>query len=314
MNIVGEAVKHIGFGTQHASVLKKWMPKVLYKMGMQSWIDEKFPRHLFLETTSSCNLVCTYCPREDRATHMPWDMFRAIVDEATLYGRRSFSLHLFGEPTLYPQWTEAIRYIKATPVRHTVLLTTNGTTLNARVDDLISANPDLVLWSWRPEAQFTEATKAKLRRWGKFRVRFIKEVTPPEAYEEWADWPNVESRNLHNYGGDIDLSKFNTSPDPGNGTTAAKTAGRWSCYHLWLAPAVAWNGDILLCCADPHHKEILGRFPDTSVHEAWVSQKLHSVRQAHLTGNFSGICQNCDVWKQYPDLFFKWQKSNLTLR
>lgn len=282
--------------TTQAPWLKR-LPTVLYKLGAQAWIDKKFPRHLFLETTSACNLACSYCPREDRQTHMPWEMFRDIVDETNRFGPRSFSLHLFGEPTLYPQWTQAIRYIKKASLRHTVLLTTNGTTLNARVDDLIAANPDLVLWSWRPEAVFTEATKRKLRRWGKFRVRFIAEVTPKEAYEEWRDWPNIEARRLHNYGGNIDLASFDAED-------ADAVKNRWPCYHLWLAPAVAWNGDILLCCADPHHKEVLGHIPEQSVAEVWQGERLRQIREGHLNGEYKGICANCDVWRQYPNLFF----------
>lgn len=293
--------------TPHATWLKR-LPPTLFKLGSQAWIDYKFPRHLFVETTSSCNLACAYCPREQRRDHMDWRLFCDIVTEATSFGPRSFSLHLFGEPTLYPRWTDAIRFIRRAHPKHTILLTTNGTTLNARVDDLIACNPNLVLWTWRPEAQFTPQTKEKLRRWGKFRVRFIDEVTPPEARNEWADWPNVEGRTLHNFGGDIDTSRWSTTRSSTPSGSAAKTARRWPCYHLWLAPAVAWNGNILLCCADPHQKEVLGKVPDQTVAEAWQGERIKAIRNGHLQGNYRGICANCDVWKIVPDLFFKWQQ------
>ena len=285
----------------------KALPSPVFKLLGQNWIDTRFPRHLFLETTSACNLSCTFCPREQRRDHMSWDTFRQLVDEASRYGPRSFSLHLFGEPLLYPKWREAIQYIHTQNRRHTVLLTTNGTTLNRHVDDLLVANPSLVLWSWRPEVTFTEATKQKLRKWGRFRVRFIEEVTPKEAYAEWADWPNVEGRALHNYGGNINLSSVAQIPAKAATGSDARVA-RWPCYHLWLAPAVAWNGNILLCCADPHHAEVLGKFPEMTVAEAWASSKLAAVRTSHLTGQYGGICAGCDVWKQTPDLFFPWQK------
>ena len=282
----------------------KALPPVVFKLLAQNWIDYDYPRHLFIEVTAACNLTCTYCPRERRSDHMDFGLFTALIDEATSYGPRSFSLHLFGEPTLYPKWTQAIRYIKQAHPRHTVLLTTNGTTLNARVDDLIAANPDVVLWSWRPEVTFTETTKEKLRRWGKFRVRFITEVTPSSAYAEWADWPNQEGRPLHNYGGNIDLTEFSAV----DAASSTGSSTRHPCYHLWLAPAVGWNGNLLLCCADPHQAEVLGKFPEMTVAEAWASSKLAAVRTSHLTGQYGGICAGCDVWKQTPDLFFPWQK------
>ena len=238
---------------------------------------------------------------------MPWEIFTKIIDEGARYGSRSYSLHIFNEPMLSPYWPGAIKYIHAKNGRNKVLLTTNGTAINARVDDLISANPDQILWTWRTEAKFTPETKEKLRKWGKFRVRFIKEVTPPEAYEEWKDWKNVEGRPLHNYGGNINTSSFkDTAQTAMDGTPSQQK--RWPCYHLWLAPAVAWNGDILICCADPHHKEVIGRFPDMSVHEAWKSEKVKSIRESHMNGQYTGICQSCDIWKQYPDIFFNAQK------
>lgn len=300
--------------TSQAQWLKK-LPPWMYKLGAQAWIDRKWPRHIFLETTSACNLSCSFCPRERRTDRMDFGLFKSIVDEASEHGARSFSHHLFGESLLYPFWKEAIEYTKGRNPRHTVLITTNGTQLNREIDRLIEANPDQVLWSWRPEATFTPETKEKLRKWGKFRVRFIEEVTPPEAYEEWRDWPNVEGRKLHNYGGNINIKQLadgsSASSQSGTPTISADGSGsekRWPCYHLWLAPAVAWNGDVLMCCADPHRKEVLGHFPEQTVAQVWQGERLAAIRQGHLQGDYRGICASCDVWKQYPDLFFGFQK------
>ena len=132
-----------------ATTQSKWLkrlPPTILKLGAQLWIDKTYPRHLFVETTSFCNLSCTFCPREQRREFMDWNLFTQIIDEASFYGARSFSHHLFGESLLYPKWMEAIRYTKSKNKDHTVLITTNGTTLNTRVDDHIHANPDLVLW------------------------------------------------------------------------------------------------------------------------------------------------------------------------
>lgn len=231
---------------------------------------------------------------------MDFDLFRQIIDEASGYGPRSFSLHLFGEPLLYPRLFEAIRYIKQRNKRHTVLLTTNGTKLNECIDDFVSSGISQAYWSWRPEARFTGATLLKLKKWGKFRVRFIDEVTPKEAYEEWKDWKNVEGRNLHSYAGKINLDKF--------GAKNIENGPAHPCYHLFLAPAVAWNGKILICCSDPKQEEVIGSFPEVSIAKAWNSEKLNSIRESHLRGKYSGICATCTIPQQYPDLFFRFQK------
>lgn len=235
---------------------------------------------------------------------MDFGLFRKIIDEASGYGPRSFSLHLFGEPLLYPRIFEAVRYIKERNSRNTVLLTTNGTLLNDCIEDFVSCGISQAYWTWRREARFTEATLLKLRKWGRFRVRFIDEITPDSARKEWDSWGNVEGRRMHNYGGEVNVNRFQRNKLKKTSSTHV----RWPCYHLWLAPAVAWNGKILICCADPHQKELLGHFPEESVASVWQGPKLQSIRQSHLRGEYSGICENCDVWREVPDMFFAWQK------
>jgi|SRR3990167_4177158 len=280
--------------TKFANQIKK-LPSPIYKVLARSWIDKNWPRHLFIEVSAFCNLSCSFCPRINQGkSNMEWDTFTSIIDEASKYGSRSFSLHLFNEPTLYPKWCEAIKYIHKKNKRNTILLTTNGTTLNSRVDDLIEANPDLVFWSWRTEAKFTDITKSKLRKWGKFRVRFLSHLTPPEAKEEWKDWPNKEDREIHNFGNRIDTKLFG-KPD-----TDIK---RWPCGHLWFDPAISYNGNILICCNDSRQEEVLGHYPEMSMNEAWTGQKLKEIRESHLKGIYSGICKGCDAWKTYPSIF-----------
>lgn len=236
---------------------------------------------------------------------MSFDLFQEIIDEASEYGPRSFSFHLFGEPLLYPYFFQAVEYTKKSNPKNTVIITSNGTLFNRYVDGIISSGIDKLIWSWRPEAKFSKETKERLRRWGKLTVRMIRGVTPQSALDEWGRWPNREVRELHNYGANIDLLQFVAKKQF---STTAKNVDskRWPCYHLWLAPAVAWNGNLLICCSDPHQKEILGRFPEMSVAQAW--QKISTIREAHLRGEYSGICKDCDVWKTYPDLFFGFQK------
>ena len=284
--------------TTHAQIAKN-LPSWMWKLGSQAFIKKDFPRHLFIETTATCNLSCSYCPREKIRQDMDFELFRQIIDEAHRYGPRSFSLHLFGEPLLYKRIFEAVGYIKRRNKRNTVLLTTNGTKLNDCIDDFVSCGIDQAYWTWRPEARFRESTLLRLKQWGKFRVRFIDEITPEEARREWADWPNVEGRNIHNYGGTISVEKFSATP--------TKNGQRHPCYHLWLAPAVAWNGKILICCSDPHQKEVIGQFPQSSIAEAWNSDQMNSVRASHLRGEYEGICKDCDVWKSFPSMHFNFQ-------
>ena len=224
----------------YAQIAKK-LPSPIYKLLAQFYMDQNFPRHLFIETTATCNLSCSYCPREKIRQDMDFELFRKIINEASKYGTRSFSLHLFGEPLLYPRILDAIRYIKETNKRHVVLVTTNGTKINEFAEELIALKIDQVFWTWRTEATFNESTLETLRKWGRFRVRFIKEITPEDQYKKWSKWPNLETRSLHNYGGDIETWKFGETRSRAQ---PSKWEFRWPCYHLWFAPAISWNGNI----------------------------------------------------------------------
>lgn len=272
----------------------------MYKIGAQFYIDKQWPRHLFIELTGKCNLKCGYCPRQG-GDHMGFELFKSIIDEGRTYGPRSYSLHLFGEPLLYPKFFEAVEYIKKANKRNTVLLTTNGTLIERYVDELVASDINKCLWTYREEAKWSAATKDKLRKWKAFTIRLIEEVTPEEAKKEYGSWPRVEKRSLHNYGGSIDTSKLGGEADK----STASTKTRWPCYHLWLAPAVSWNGNVMICCADPKQRSTVAKFPETSIAEAW--KMMEPMRQSQLRGEYTGICAGCDVWKSYPDLFFKWQ-------
>jgi len=279
--------------TKHTDIARI-LPSFLYNILAQNYIDYEWPRHIFIETTSKCNLTCEYCPREKRDDQMPYEVFQEIIEEASHYGPRSFSLHLFGEPLLYPRIIEAIRYIKNKNKRHTVLLTTNGTLLNKFAKDLEASGVDRIIWSYRKN-NFNSDSISLLKKRGL--IRLLIEECPKEEFDKWKKFPRVEIKHLHNYGGNIDVSKWGISSDMGN---------RWPCYHLWLAPAVRWNGEITLCCNIPRAgDEVLGSYGKTSIRDVWRSDRLLRLREAHVKGDYPDVCKRCDSWKAYPDMGIK---------
>src|SRR5271165_4287410 len=90
------------------------------------------PVCLYLEVTNRCNLLCTTCPRTyadlEPPADLPWDLFRAIVDQ--LPGLKRAVLHGIGEPMLVKNLPKMVRYLAERGVY--VLFNTNGTVLNER--------------------------------------------------------------------------------------------------------------------------------------------------------------------------------------
>lgn len=252
----------------------KRLPTPIYKWLAQRWIDYGFPRHIFIELTSECQLQCSYCPRPRVSHQLPYDLFKKIVDEASSHGHRSFSLHLFGEPLLYPRILESIEYLKSRG--HAVILTTNGVLLGRFFNEL--RRVDKIIWSYKAGVKVPE----ELKTWKNFTVRFFEKREDPS-------WKRFEVRGFHNYGGQ--LPQF----------TAHSTEKRWACYHPFLAPAVRANGDIVICCADPEGKSAVGNISSMTLAEAW--KKMEWIRQQHLAGVYRGICEHCDTWRSYPSIF-----------
>lgn len=301
---------------------------IIYKFFIQKTINYDFPGHIFIESTSACNLRCKMCARNQISStfgNMDFSLFKKIVDEAKKYGPRSFSPYGNGEPLLAPNIIEMIKYIKESNPDNTVILTTNGTLLTKeKSEELVKYQVDKIAISFTsPDRktyfektgvdkleeveknikQLIDIKKEKTSYKPLIFIRMIADQdTKSQAKEFLQRWENekviAEVRPMHNYGGNVkvDYIKINTK--------------RYPCYHLWLAPTILWDGDFVICCSDYGRKSLMGNIKNQTINEIWKGEKMQKYRRAHLSGNYdeAAPCNNCDVWNIYSDLFFKWQK------
>jgi radical SAM protein with 4Fe4S-binding SPASM domain len=137
---------------------------------------------------------------------------------------------------------------------------------------------DKIIWSYKKGIKVPE----ELKKWKNFTVRFFEG-------EEDKSWKRREVRPYHNYGGKIPIAQ------------STDITNRYPCYHPFLAPAVRANGDMVICCADPEGKSVVGNVSNMKISEAW--KLMDKTRKEHKNGIYSGICERCDVWAFYPSLF-----------
>ncbi len=298
-----------------------------FKFFAQRLIDFDFPTHIFIETTSICNLKCKMCPRNlSQISHgvMDFGLFKKIIDEAKQYDKKTFSLHLFGEPLLDPKFAERAEYIKKANPKNSIILTTNGTLLTDNIAKELTKYVDKLavsIHSPNPstyekitgvnqletvEKNIKGLIELKKETKSKIPVIYLRVIRVKENAEEinefrrkWNRFPvKIEIRDEHNYGGKIVQHHFKKTPE------------RYPCYHLWLAPGINWDGEVVICCDDVDRKTVLGNVKNTSLHEIWAGEALKKYRQYHLNGEYEKIpiCKNCDVWDIYPDIFFERQK------
>lgn len=308
---------------------KNWLTNIPRKFFIQRMISYDFPQHLFLETTSACNLKCQLCPRTHGETlvgHMDFELFKKIVDESNEYGPRNFCLHLFGEPLLAPKFIDEIYYIKKVNPRNSIVLTSNGTMLNEEIAQAaIKAPIDKLTISFMSTDKINypkitgvdklEEIEENVKRLASLKkqsrslkpkifVRLIlneRNVNEQEKFKR--KWKNqgviVEIRPAHNYGGNVKDNPLRKIPQQ-----------RYPCYHLWLSPAIHWNGDFSICCNDYNRVVVFGNVKNQTINELWQAPKLKEYRKLMLEGKYDQIplCNKCNVWSVYNDIFFNWQK------
>lgn len=91
----------------------------------------------YVEITNCCNLACSFCPKTRRAPRtMSAEEFDLVLSRLEGYVQYVY-LHLMGEPLLHPELSSFFALAGARGMK--VCITTNGTLLEKRADELLNA-------------------------------------------------------------------------------------------------------------------------------------------------------------------------------
>ena len=80
----------------------------------------------------------------------------------------------------------------------------------------------------------------------------------------------------------------------------------YPCFQLWAGMSVAWNGQVVGCCADLNAKFILGDLRKQSILEVWNSDALLQMRKDLIEGRYESVplCRECSfLWNDKPTGF-----------
>lgn len=295
----------------------------------------RFPRTVFIETTSACNLNCVMCPTQrknvkkfKKSGFMSPSLFNRLIDEISFEAPwTTVFLHKDGEPLLHPEILKFIDY--ASSKLNDCLLVTNATLLDEGMSRaLLSTRLQSIRFS---VDGFDKQTFEKIRRQSKDNP--YSDPAVPVDYESVVNniirfcdlkksmgryFPRVGMRITQFRGTQQQISSYvsywKRQVDFVNVMSLLSWAGsierekgsinqRHPCLELWDSMTINWDGTMAPCCVyvdtAGDGKGVLADLNTSSIREAWCSESIQRLRVAHLDNDFSEIAPFCEVCRDW---------------
>ncbi|MEW5773263.1 MAG: radical SAM/SPASM domain-containing protein [Thermodesulfobacteriota bacterium] len=276
-----------------------------------------FPRAIQLQTQSTCNARCIFCPHcqyPSDIIHGKMDiwLFRKIVDECAKHYVSRISPYLTNEPLMDKRISDMISYIThKKKICTRTKINTNGSLLAAEMSHaLLDAGLDQ-LWisvnGYTPESynkamQLDISTvlnnidhflflKEKLKKKCKVVITTINtSIVASELDYAKAYWSKRDVKfNIHSLdnraGGNIEnLLPENIRPIP-----------KRNCDLFLKQAYIVENGDMILCCHDWRQSVKIGNVAETSIYDVWNSQRFKELIWEYYEGRYENlkICETC---------------------
>ena len=265
----------------------------------------------YLEISNTCNLSCSFCHKTRRGPRMmSEDEFRFLC--ARIKGSVKYLyLHLLGEPLIHPKLCDFIKIARENGMG--VIITTNGTLLGERADELTKAAPHKVSVSLHaPEANGAFASDEYMRGVIGFARKASKDgifvvlrlwneggldlgnasivASLESAFGEKDAW--VKSRSGYRVADRVFLEfgeRFDW-PD----MSAQDYGDDLFCYALREQFGILCDGTVVPCCLDADGEMALGNLFDSTLDEI-----LSSPRAKAIFDNFTRhkaiepLCRRC---------------------
>ncbi|MCK4235808.1 MAG: SPASM domain-containing protein, partial [Candidatus Krumholzibacteria bacterium] len=214
------------------------------------------------------------------------------------------SLHLAGEPMLHPEIDRLVKLVH----EHLGTLPTmasNGTVMTEEKSDSIArAGGASIVICFSSDPKVFERMRTG-GDWEMTRKNISYALDAGlhislHAYDEdiegmrklFGEDPNlvITRFQMHNFCGDFSNvveRRFNLTVD---------RSRYHPCSHLWFGMAVAWNGEVVICCRDSLHEHPTGNLNSQTVEEVWRGDEFIRLRYLHARRDLDELelCKTCD--------------------
>lgn len=271
------------------------------------FILRDFPMHLDIESTSRCNLKCTFCDklpllRKEDIGDIDIGLYKKIIDEAAGHNLWAVKLSYRGEPLLHKDIVEMVAYAKKKGVLD-VYFNTNGMLLTEQMcARLIEAGLDRISISIEgvdPRAFERERIGAR------FEV-ILKNIDSllELRKKQMVSHPRVRIQTIFTSGFDPNEYRefWSAHSDEVAAVDYKDESHRkqgieydWACPQLWQRMTIEWNGAIMPCNNDDLYLLAVGNVKEKTVYECWHDQRVENVRNLHRRGQSHKVaaCDGC---------------------
>ena len=270
---------------------------------------------VYIEITNICNMNCSFCHGHSRAPRrMSKEEFEFILDKLTQHTKYIY-YHLMGEPLTHPLLPDFIKL--AGEYGYKSIITTNGTLLNKRKDELLSAGVHKVnisLHSFEDGddesyisyvsslADFAKAAAAAgtivvFRLWNKGydggKNEFALNLLAQNITGDWAENTRgirVRDKIFVEFG-----ERFEW-PD----SNAEIKGNKFFCYGLKDQFGILADGTVVPCCLDSDGVINLGNIFSEDINSILSSERATAIVEGFKKGKASEtLCQKCGYAQRF---------------
>jgi hypothetical protein len=269
---------------------------------------------------------------------MDFHRFTNIIDQAASLNMETISVVGYGEPLLYPHFSEAMHYVRNKLPDTEIMVTTNGVILTKALSaDIINCEVDQIIISVNASSskKYKFINKAdgfdrvvsntkdflsilngdRKKRRTRAYVQILKEFHTQDEISEfckfWSPYldPNasVSVKSLTDWMGLVDLSWAHLK---GLVQPNAFERERYPCMAIYYDRVVTVEGKVLACClALPIMPEslIIGDARESSLADIFCSNRARFLKELNLGEGLETIypCEKCDRWRDRPNIFIR---------
>ena len=270
---------------------------------------------VYVEISNICNMNCSFCHGHSRAPRkMSMEEFSFILDQLTDHTKYLY-YHLMGEPLIHPQLPD---FIKMAGERgYKSIITTNGTLLHARCDELLSAGIHKVNISMH---SFEEDDPEGYAKYIRNLAGFAKKAASAGVIVVFRLWNQGFDHGKNELA--LELLKQNISGDWAKNNRGLRIRSkmfielderfewpdseadvkgtRFYCYGLKDQFGILADGTVVPCCLDSEGIINLGNIFRDDIHDI-----LHSKRAVDMVEGFrcgratEDLCKRCGYAQRF---------------